>query len=73
MAVLLDEANPDKPWGGLPKPALVVTGLGDRSADVLADFSGAVRIPLEGALGLATPWGSRPMACTDCTSSQQAD
>ncbi|HLZ26822.1 MAG TPA: 2-hydroxyacyl-CoA dehydratase family protein [Chloroflexota bacterium] len=47
LAVLLDEANPDKPWGGLPKPALVVTGLGDRGADVLADFSGALRIPLE--------------------------
>jgi hypothetical protein len=47
LAVLLDEDNPDKPWGGLPKPALVVTGLGDRSADVLAEFSGAVRIPLE--------------------------
>jgi hypothetical protein len=47
LAVLLDSTNPDKPWGGLPKPALVVTGLGDRSADVLADFSGAERIPLE--------------------------
>jgi hypothetical protein len=47
LAVLMDEDNPDKPWGGLPKPALVVTGLGDRSADVLADISGAVRIPLE--------------------------
>jgi hypothetical protein len=47
LAVLMDEANPDKPWGGLPKPALVVTGLGDRSADVLAEFSGALRIPLE--------------------------
>jgi benzoyl-CoA reductase subunit B len=47
LAVLLDESNPDKPWGGLPKPALVVTGLGDRSADVLADFAGAIRIPLE--------------------------
>src|SRR5881394_535642 len=33
LAVLMDETNPDKPWGGLPKPALVVTGLGDRSAD----------------------------------------
>ncbi|HEY1295120.1 MAG TPA: 2-hydroxyacyl-CoA dehydratase family protein [Chloroflexota bacterium] len=47
LAVLMDEDNPDKPWGGLPKPALVVTGLGDRSADVLADISDAVRIPLE--------------------------
>ncbi|MBV9580540.1 MAG: 2-hydroxyacyl-CoA dehydratase, partial [Chloroflexi bacterium] len=47
LAVLMDEANPDKPWGGLPKPALVVTGLGDRSADVLADFSGAIRVPIE--------------------------
>ena len=47
LAVLMDEDNPDKPWGGLPKPALVVNGLGDRGADVLADFSGAVRIPLE--------------------------
>lgn len=47
LAVLLDEDNPDKPWGGLPKPALVVTGLGDRSADVLAQVSGAVRVPLE--------------------------
>ena len=47
LAVLLDEDNPDKPWGGLPKPALVVNGLGDRGSDVLAEFSGAVRIPLE--------------------------
>lgn len=47
LAVLLDEANPDKPWGGLPKPALVVTGPGDRSADVLAEFSDSVRIALE--------------------------
>jgi hypothetical protein len=47
LAVLMDEDNPDKPWGGLPKPALVVTSAGDRSADVLAEFSGAVRIPLE--------------------------
>ena len=47
LAVLMDESNPDKPWGGLPKPSLVVTGLGDRSADVLAGFSGAVRIPIE--------------------------
>src|SRR5262249_26429289 len=47
LGVLLDEANPDKPWGGLPKPSLVVNGLGDRASDVLADFSGAIRIPLE--------------------------
>ena len=47
LAVLMDEDNPDKPWGGLPKPALVVNGLGDRGADVLAEFSGAVRVPLE--------------------------
>lgn len=47
LAVLLDEGNPDKPWGGLPRPALVVTGAADRGADVLARFSGAVRIPLE--------------------------
>jgi hypothetical protein len=47
LAVLLDEENPDKPWGGLPKPALVVTGAGDRGADVLADFSGAIRVGLE--------------------------
>ncbi len=47
LAVLLDEDNPDKPWGGLPKPALVVTGAGDRGADVLARFAGADRIPLE--------------------------
>src|SRR5918911_1837641 len=47
LAVLLDEDNPDKPWGGLPKPALVVTFASDRSADVLARFSGAVRIALE--------------------------
>ena len=36
-AVLLDEENPDKPWGGLPQPALVVTHLSDRSADVMAE------------------------------------
>jgi benzoyl-CoA reductase subunit B len=47
LAVLLDEDNPDKPWGGLPKPALVVTGAADRSADVLASYSGARRIALE--------------------------
>jgi hypothetical protein len=47
LAVLLDEENPDKPWGGLPKPALVVTGAADRGADVLARFSDAVRVPLE--------------------------
>src|SRR5690606_37888978 len=34
LAVLLDEENPDKPWGGLPKPALVTTGMRDRSARV---------------------------------------
>jgi len=33
LAVLLDESNLTN-LGGLPKPALVVTGLGDRSADV---------------------------------------
>jgi hypothetical protein len=47
LAVLLDEDNPDKPWGGISKPALVVTGAGDRAADVLARVSGAVRIALE--------------------------
>jgi hypothetical protein len=47
LAVLLDEDNPDKPWGGLPRPALVVTGAADRAADVLANVSGAVRVPLE--------------------------
>lgn len=47
LGVLLDEDNPDKPWGGLPKPALVVTGLADRSADIMAEHSGAVRIALE--------------------------
>jgi hypothetical protein len=47
LAVLLDEDNPDKPWGGLPKPALVVNGAADRSSDVLARVSGARRIALE--------------------------
>jgi benzoyl-CoA reductase subunit B len=47
LAVLLDEDNPDKPWGGLPKPSLVVTGAADRGADVMANVSGAIRIPLE--------------------------
>jgi hypothetical protein len=47
LAVLLDQDNPDKPWGGISPPALVVTGAGDRGADVLADVSGAVRIALE--------------------------
>src|SRR5262245_34422621 len=47
LAVLLDEDNPDKPWGGLPKPALVVNGAADRSSDVLARVSGARRVALE--------------------------
>ncbi len=47
LAVLLDEENPDKPWGGLPKPALVVGSAGDRAGDVMASFSGAIRIALE--------------------------
>src|SRR3954453_10481855 len=32
LGVLLDETNPDKPWGGLPKPSLVATNINDRSA-----------------------------------------
>jgi hypothetical protein len=47
LAVLLDEANPDKPWGGIPKPSIVVHSMYDRSARVMADFSGAVHVGLE--------------------------
>ena len=35
LAVFLDTENPDKPWGGLPKPALVTTGRG--SGEIIAD------------------------------------
>jgi benzoyl-CoA reductase subunit B len=47
LAVLMDEDNPDKPWGGLPKPSLVCTHIHDRAAQVMADYSGAVFVPLE--------------------------
>jgi benzoyl-CoA reductase subunit B len=46
LAVLLDEDNPDKPWGGLPKPSIICTGA-DRSAQIMADYAGAEYVPLE--------------------------
>src|SRR4051812_34666811 len=47
LAVLMDEDNPDKPWGGISKPALVVNSIGDRGSDVLAEISGAIGVPIE--------------------------
>jgi benzoyl-CoA reductase subunit B len=47
LAVLLDEDNPDKPWGGLPKPSIICTSIADRSARIMADHSGAEFVPLE--------------------------
>jgi len=47
LAVLLDEANPDKPWGGLPKPSLVCAGGHDRANQILADHVGAPYVALE--------------------------
>ncbi|MFC3077440.1 2-hydroxyacyl-CoA dehydratase [Phenylobacterium terrae] len=47
LGVLLDEDNPDKPWGGLPKPSLVCTGAGDRSGRLIADYAGCPYVPLE--------------------------
>jgi benzoyl-CoA reductase/2-hydroxyglutaryl-CoA dehydratase subunit BcrC/BadD/HgdB len=47
LGVLLDNENPDKPWGGLPAPSLVCTSIHERSAQVLADFAGAPFIPIE--------------------------
>jgi hypothetical protein len=47
LAVLLDPAHPDKPWGGLPKPSLVCTSIHERSAQVLADLSDAPFVPIE--------------------------
>ena len=35
-AVLFDESNPDKPWGGLSQPAMVV-GTGGRAGAILAE------------------------------------
>jgi benzoyl-CoA reductase subunit B len=47
LAVLLDEDNPDKPWGGIPKPSIVVNRIEDRANKIMADFSGAEYIPIE--------------------------
>jgi benzoyl-CoA reductase subunit B len=47
LAVLMDEERTDKPWGGLPKPSLICTNIADRSAQIMADFSGAPFVPLE--------------------------
>jgi benzoyl-CoA reductase subunit B len=47
LAVLMDEENPDKPWGGLPKPSLVSTLVGDRSGQLIAELAGALYVPLE--------------------------
>ena len=38
LAVLLDEENPDKPWGGLPPPALVTSDRG--SGEIIAERFG---------------------------------
>ncbi|MES1203260.1 MAG: 2-hydroxyacyl-CoA dehydratase family protein [Pseudomonadota bacterium] len=46
-AVLLDEENTDKPWGGVPRPSLVCTSQQDRGAAVMAARVGAVFVPLE--------------------------
>lgn len=47
LAVIMDDDNPDKPWGGLPKPALVCANSEDRSAQLLAKTAGAAYVPLE--------------------------
>jgi hypothetical protein len=47
LAVLLDEENPDKPWGGLPKPSLLCTSINERSTEIMSAFSGAPFIPIE--------------------------
>ncbi|MFC1532157.1 2-hydroxyacyl-CoA dehydratase [Thermodesulfobacteriota bacterium] len=53
LAVAMDENNPDKPWGGLPKAVLVTTSNIDRSGQVLADYWG---IPF---IGIDVPASSR--------------
>lgn len=47
LAVLLDEGNPDKPWGGIPKPSIIVNRIDDRAAKIMADYSGAEYVPIE--------------------------
>ncbi len=47
LAVMLDEENPDKPWGGLPMPSLLCTSINERSAEVMSAISGAPFIPIE--------------------------
>jgi benzoyl-CoA reductase subunit B len=47
LAVLLDEDQPDKPWGGLPKPSLVCTQAHERSGRLIADHTGAAYAPIE--------------------------
>ena len=45
LAVLMDEDNPDKPWGGLPRPSLVCSS--DRAGRIMADYAGCPHILLE--------------------------
>lgn len=47
LGVMLDEDNSSKPWGGLPKPALVCTNVNDRAGRLLADHCGAEYVPIE--------------------------
>lgn len=47
LASFLEGDGGDKPWGGLPKPALVCSLANDRSAKVLAQVTGAQYVPTE--------------------------
>ncbi len=47
LGVLLDENNPDKPWGGLPKPSLLCTSIHERSTEIMSRFADAPFIPIE--------------------------
>lgn len=47
LAVLLDDENPDKPWGGLPAPSLVTTRASDRAAQIIADRFGVPFVGFE--------------------------
>jgi hypothetical protein len=53
LGVMMDEHNPDKPWGGLPRPALVATGWRNLSAPVIAEWAG---VPF---VGIEQPWPRR--------------
>ena len=56
LAVLLDEDNPDKPWGGLPPPALVTTSRGP--GEIIAERFGVPFVLTEhpAAQRLFTNW-----------------